>query len=309
MKKVIITARVHDVLLQTFRENGWELVYEPSISYEQLKEAIADADGLIITTRLRIDKAMLDAATHLQWIGRLGSGLELIDLEYAAQKGIACYSSPEGNCNAVAEHALGMILSLLNYIPRSSNEIKQGIWKRDENRGTELSGKTVGIVGYGHTGAAFARLLAPFNVTILVYDKYKTGFGNAQVREANMEQIARYADIISFHVPLTAETHHMANESFFSALQRQPIVMNTSRGKVINTAALIVALQTGKISGAALDVLENEKLDSYTEAQQQQLTFLNSCDNVLLTAHIAGYSHEAFYKMSKVILEKLKIGG
>lgn len=308
MKKVIITARVHDVLLQTFRENGWELVYEPSISYEQLKVAIADADGLIITTRLRIDKAMLDAATHLQWIGRLGSGLELIDLDYAAQKGIACFSSPEGNCNAVAEHALGMLLSLLNYIPRSSNEIKQGIWKRDENRGTELTGKTVGIVGYGHTGAAFARLLAPFNVTILAYDKYKTGFGNAQVREANMEQIARYADVISFHVPLTAETHHLANETFFNSLERQPILMNTSRGKVIDTAALIAAMQARKISGAALDVLENEKLDSYTATEQQQLAYLNGCDNVLLTAHIAGYSVEAFYKMSKVILEKLKIG-
>jgi D-3-phosphoglycerate dehydrogenase len=304
---VIITAPVHPFLMDTLQSKGFEVVYEPAITYEALSEIVQKATGLIVTTRLKMDAAILEKASNLKWIGRLGSGMELIDEAFANTKGIKCVSSPEGNCTTVGEHTLGLVLSLMNKIQSSYGEIKNGQWIRDANRADELNGKTVGIIGLGNTGAAFAKLLKGFEVEILAHDTYKKGFETDQIKAASLQQIQEKAQIISLHLPLTDDTYHYANEAFFGACKQQPYFISTCRGSITDTGAVLKALQNQWVRGVGLDVLENEQLVQYSPSESAQLGAILAYPNVIITPHIAGYSHEAYYKMARIVLEKLAI--
>jgi len=303
---VIITGPSHPLLAEGLRLLGYHVTDAPTITREELEGNIEDAVGLVITTRISVDRSLLQKAHQLKWIGRLGSGMELVDTRYAKENGITCLSSPEGNRLSVAEHTLGMLLTVLHRISWSYREIQQGLWKRNENRGVELSGQCVGIIGYGNTGSEFARLLAPFGVTVLACDIHKSGFGSSYIQEATLAEVMARCQVISFHVPLDATTREMANTLFFDSLQHAPILINTSRGEVVELKALLRALEKGQVSGAALDVLPNEKLATYQPDENQLLQQLIQRPNVVLTPHIAGYSHASFERMSQVLLHKIR---
>ena len=307
MKKVIISGVSHPCLQTYLLAKGCIVVNQPSITRAELLVEIKDAIGLIVTTRVQVDKEIIDAAPNLQWIGRLGSGMEQIDVEYATAKGIQCISSPEGNCNAVAEHALGLLLNLMNKINSSHAALKGFNWTREESRGEELNGKTIGIIGFGHTGSAFAKLLSVFDTKVLAYDKYKDGFSKNHVYESTLEAIFEQADIVSLHIPLTPETNHLADDAFFNSFENPIYFLNTCRGSVTDTAALLKAIENNKVKAAGLDVLENEKLDTYTESEKKLLHQLLAKQNVIITPHTAGVTVDAHYKMSKILSEKLPL--
>ncbi len=304
---VIITAPAHPYLTQRLQDKGFDVVLSETITYNELANSIGAATGLVVSTRIKIDQAILEKAASLKWIARLGSGMELIDTQFAASKNIICVSSPEGNAGAVGEHAMALLLNLMNKVSASFAEVKNGLWIRDANRADSLLGKTVGIIGMGHTGNAFASKLQSFGVQIMAYDKYKQETSIKNVEFVDLATLCANADVVSLHLPLTPETNHYASTSFFASLVKAPYFINTCRGKIVDTAAIIAALKNGQIKAAGLDVLENENLGSYSEVEKAQLDWLCNQPNLIITPHIAGYSHEAFYLMAKIVLDKLGI--
>lgn len=309
-RKVLIAAPVHEVLISGLIEEGYECIIKEKIKQEEAFVIVKNVSGIITSTRLDINKELIDIAPKLEWIGRMGSGMEIIDVDYAKRKGISCYSSPEGNRNAVAEHALGMLLALNKKVLKSANEVKDGKWLRNENRGIELEGKTIGIIGFGNTGGAFAKVLSGFDVKILAYDKYKDNYATSFVEECtSLNKIFEQADIISFHVPWNEETHHYFNDDFLSAMRKHFVLINTSRGSVVKTEVLLKGLIEGRINGSCIDVWEEEPITKMSYDMKNYLDKIAQMEQVIITPHIAGYSHEALYKMSKILLNKIVMIG
>jgi len=267
-------------------------------------------EGMVIRSRVKIDRELLDAATNLRFVARAGAGMENIDADYAKQLGVRCLNAPEGNRDAVGEHAIGMLLTLFNRINLADREVRSGLWLREENRGVELLGRTVGLIGYGNTGRAFAKRLSNFGVLIYAYDKLKKNYSDEFVIETGMGSIFEEADVVSLHVPLTEDTYHLVSDEFFQRLHNPIYLINTSRGPVVDTAALVRAIESGKVLGACLDVLEYEKssFEQLTDGQAPEpLLYLLDSPKVILTPHIAGWTHESHMKLSQVLAEKIQI--
>lgn len=305
MPSVLITDDVSPVLIAGFEQKGWIVEYVPNITRSEVIAMIAAYEGLIINSKIICDNELLSKAVKLRWIGRLGSGMEVIDTVICNEKNIRYFNSPDGNAQAVAEHALGLLLSLLRNIPKSNGEVKNGAWIRESNRGEELGGKTVGIIGFGHTGSTFAKLLSGFDVKVLAHDKYKKGFGVNGIKEASLDAIFDAADVLSLHLPLTSETTHYVNENFLAQFRKSIFLINTSRGKVVETAILDKNIISGVLLGVALDVLENEKFDTYSIVETAIFEKLSNLPNVIFTPHIAGWTHQSKIKIAESLLRQL----
>lgn len=308
MPRILIIDNIHPNLSDTLTAHGFDCVDGSGWERTRYADEIATFDGLVLRTKIKVDKAFIDKATKLRFIARAGAGMENIDVAYAEGKGIVCLSSPEGNRDSVAEHCVAVLLSLMNNILRADKEIRNGLWRRDANWGTELMGKTVGIIGYGYMGPAFAQRLQGFGVNILAYDKYKTGFGNSYVTEATMQQIYEHADIVSLHLPLTDETRYFASNNFFNAFKKPIYFLNTARGNNVDTAALVDAMENHKVLGVALDVTEYEafSFESLSLAEMPApFRYLMQSDRAVLTPHIAGWTNESYEKHSIVLADKI----
>ncbi len=306
--KVLVTDGVHPVMLEGLESLGFSYEYRPEITLEEVHGIISTYSGLVVNSKIIADQSLFDKANQLKFIARLGSGMEIIDQDYARQKGIHVINSPQGNRNAVAEHALGMLLALANKLIQADKEVRDLHWDREKNRGFELQGKTIGLVGFGHTGSTFGKKLAGLEMNVLAYDKYKSDYTHPfpHIQESTLDEIRSKADIISFHLPLNRETRHMVNEEFIHKCKREWILINTSRGGIVHTEEILKALESGYLKGACLDVFENEKPHTFSEDEQQLYSKLYRMNNVILTPHVAGWTQESKYKLSKVILDRLQ---
>ncbi len=306
MNKILITDDVHELLILNLKKLHFEVTYNPDITLAETHQIIHQYDGVIINSKIIADKSFLQTGTNLRFIARLGSGLDIIDLDEAKRLNIKVISAPQGNANAVAEHALGMLLSLVNHLCRANLQVKNFHWDRELNRGIELMNRRIGIFGFGNNGSQFAHKLAGMDMEVWAYDKYKFNYAQVfpHVKEVSFDQIFD-CDILSFHIPLTKETQYLIDRKFISRCRDGVLFINTSRGKILNTTDLIDALEKGKVSGACLDVFENEKPKTFSEEETKCYTKLYSFENVLVSPHVAGWTKESKKRISEIIFEKI----
>jgi D-3-phosphoglycerate dehydrogenase / 2-oxoglutarate reductase len=308
MPKVLFLDSLHPFLQEELVTAGFEVIHDYSSSKDQLEQHISEYTGLVVRSRFKINKDFIEKATNLKFIARGGAGLENIDVKYAESKGIKCIHAPEGNRDAVGEQAIGMLLSLFNNLIRADKQVREGIWIREGNRGLELMGKTVGIIGYGNTGGAFAKKLKGFDVKVLAYDKYKIDYSDENATEASYEQIFEEADILSIHLPLTTETRYLVNDEYLNNFRKNIFLINTARGPIVKTDDLVKNIESGKVKGACLDVLEYEAV-SFENLDKDKLPeafqYLIKSDRVQLSPHIAGWTHESNYKIAKTLFVKI----
>lgn len=306
--KVIFIDSVHPILFEQLETNGYECHWKNHLNRDEILKVLHLYQGAVIRSKFNFDAEVFEVADHLEWIARSGAGMENIDREIAKKRGIDCYNSPEGNRDAVAEHAVGMLLSLFNKMNSADQEVRLGQWNREKNRGIELKGKTVGILGFGFMGEAFAQRLKGFDVSIIAYDKYKKNFGNTYVKEVELDTFFKETDILSIHLPLTNETSFLVNGDYIDRFEKEIFIINTARGKNLNTDDLVEKIKSGKVKGACLDVLEYEKL-SFENLDSKDLPAafnnLKESENVILSPHVAGWTVESYYKLSQALADKI----
>lgn len=305
----MITDSTHPVLVEKLEAAGHRCRVWTDCTYESLLAEVQNYDALVVRSKIAIDRNFIDHARHLRCIGRVGAGMETIDVDYAESVGIRCLNSPEGNRDAVGEHAVGLLLALANKVAQADSEVRQGLWRREANRGFEIKGRTVGIIGCGNMGSAFAQRLRGFECQIVAYDKYKpAGYAPDGVEEVSFDELQRRADIVSLHVPLTDETHYMADADFFAAFAKPIYLVNTSRGAVVKTRDLAAAMESGKVLGAALDVIEYEDMSKDgldLDTLPADFRYLLQSPRTVLTPHVAGWTVESKYKLAAVLADKI----
>ena len=303
--KCLIIDPMHPSLFSMLQDIGWESDYQPEITREAIKSSHVGYQGLIVRSKTPIDRDLLGNDPTLKFVGRAGAGLDNLDLPYLSEKGIHVIHASEGNRDAVGEHAIGLLLGLIRNIVKADQEVKKMVWAREANRGEEIMGKTVGIIGYGNTGRAFSRRLSSFGCNVLAYDKYKSNFSDGFCKQVNMETIFNEAEILSLHIPLTDETRMLVDMDYLKKFKRPIILINTARGEIVSLTALYKALIEGSLRGAALDVLENEKLDRLTASQKEAFNSLREKSNVIFTPHIAGWTFESHVKINVALVQKI----
>jgi D-3-phosphoglycerate dehydrogenase len=306
--RVLFVDSVHEHLEQRLTAAGWTCVHDYASPYNRICEVLPSYDGMVIRSRIPVDRSLLEAAMQLKFVARSGAGLENIDLDAAADLGIEVFSSPEGNRDAVGEHCVGMLLMALNHLKRADSEVREGIWRREANRGRELNSLTVGLIGYGHMGSSFAEKLGGFGCRVIAYDKYRAPHPADKAENTPLTTLQTEADVISLHLPETEETRHFIDDEFLAACAKPIVLINTARGIHIDTTALVRALDTGRVVGACLDVLEFERR-SFEALESSALPpafrALLAHESVVLSPHIAGWTHESYIKLSSVLADKL----